>query len=323
MPRKKDLTGQTFGKLKVISQNFEISKQKKCVMWDCICECGNKKTIRSTDLLSGNTKSCGCLRLEKLRESISYDLVGKRFGYLTVLEEIPFNAELKTTKRVYWRCLCDCGNIIAVNTSGLKSGETLSCGCYNKKRIRETLLNDLKGKRFGKLTVIALDELEMQKRKQQANYDSRAYWLCKCDCGNYKTVNSDCLVQGHTVSCGCIHSQGEVLIENYLKDNNINYIPQYKIADLKGIKGGLLSFDFAIFYKEKLYCLVEYQGRQHYEPIEFFGGQEAFEIQKQNDLLKAEYCEKNDIKLITLSYKNEINFDFLKEIITNGAKEIY
>ena len=55
---------------------------------------------------------------------------------------------------------------------------------------------------------------EMQKRKQQANYDSRAYWLCKCDCGNYKTVNSDCLVQGHTVSCGCIHSQGEVLIVN-------------------------------------------------------------------------------------------------------------
>ena len=52
MPRKKDLTGQIFGKLKVISQNFEISKQKKCVMWDCICECGNKKTIRSTDLLS-------------------------------------------------------------------------------------------------------------------------------------------------------------------------------------------------------------------------------------------------------------------------------
>ena len=123
-------------------------------------------------------------------------------------------SELKTTKRVYWRCLCDCGNIIAVNTSSLKSGETLSCGCYNKKRIRETLLNDLKGKRFGKLAVIALDELEMQKRKQQANYDSRAYWLCKCDCGNYKTVNSDCLVQGHTVSCGCIHSQGEVLIVN-------------------------------------------------------------------------------------------------------------
>lgn len=176
----KDLTGQTFGRWTVIkkSEDTDAHGQTK---WVCQCSCKNKtiRAVRNTDLTLGKSKSCGCLRLEKLRESISYDLVGKRFGYLTVLKGIPFNTELKTTKRVYWRCLCDCGNIIAVNTSSLKSGEILSCGCYNKKRIRETLLNDLKGKRFGKLTVIALDELEMQKRKQQANYDSRAYWLCK------------------------------------------------------------------------------------------------------------------------------------------------
>lgn len=322
MPKKKDLTGKRFGRLTVINQNIELSKEKKVVVWDCICDCGKCKSVRSDCLLSGKTQSCGCLRNEKVRDALKSDLKGQRFGKLLVLEEVPIDVNSTKTKRVRWLCQCDCGNIIITDSNNLKSGDTKSCGCYNKNRIRETLLKDLRGKRFGKLTVITLDEIEMQHKKQQVNYDSRAYWLCRCDCGNYKTVSSDSLTQGYTTSCGCIHSQGEVFIENYLKDNDINYISQYKFENLKGIKGGLLRFDFAVFYKEKLYCLIEYQGQQHYEPVDFFGGQEAFETQKQNDLLKIKYCEENNLKLITLSYKDEMNFDFLKEII-NETKKIY
>lgn len=59
-------------------------------------------------------------------------------------------------------------------------------------------VNDLTGKRFGKLTVI--------QRAENDKY-SHARWLCKCDCGNTKVVNGFNLCKGYTKSCGCYNSE--------------------------------------------------------------------------------------------------------------------
>lgn len=59
-----------------------------------------------------------------------YDLVGQRFGRLVVLEKEK--QDIPNTKRtcVWWRCECDCGNIVIVPTTRLVTGVTKSCGCY-------------------------------------------------------------------------------------------------------------------------------------------------------------------------------------------------
>lgn len=57
--RLKDLTGQKFGKLTVIER---AENQGKNTVWFCQCECGNTVKVKSTNLITGNTKSCGCLR---------------------------------------------------------------------------------------------------------------------------------------------------------------------------------------------------------------------------------------------------------------------
>lgn len=56
------------------------------------------------------------------------------------------------------------------------------------------ILNDLTGKRFGRLTVIELDPVRKGRK---------LYWVCKCDCGNTKSIRSDALLSGITKSCGC------------------------------------------------------------------------------------------------------------------------
>lgn len=57
--RIKDLTGQKFGKLTALKM---LDKRLKgCIMWECQCECGNIHRTRSSGLLTGNVKSCGCL----------------------------------------------------------------------------------------------------------------------------------------------------------------------------------------------------------------------------------------------------------------------
>lgn len=57
MSKVRDLNGQVFGRLKVIG----FSKIKDGAWWFCQCECGAKAEVRSYSLVSGNTKSCGCL----------------------------------------------------------------------------------------------------------------------------------------------------------------------------------------------------------------------------------------------------------------------
>ena len=57
---------------------------------------------------------------------------------------------------------------------------------------------DLTGQQFGKWTVI---------KRAENDKHGGAQWLCKCDCGNEKIIRANCLVQGHSQSCGCLRSE--------------------------------------------------------------------------------------------------------------------
>lgn len=70
MNTRKDLTGQTFGRLTVIRrmENYVRANGAPCSQWLCKCECGNLVPVIIGSLTSGNTKSCGCLSREKSRQ---------------------------------------------------------------------------------------------------------------------------------------------------------------------------------------------------------------------------------------------------------------
>lgn len=62
-----DLIKKKFGRLSVIKRNGLLSNGKENLKaWECICDCGNKTIVRGRDLITGNTKSCGCLFRENL-----------------------------------------------------------------------------------------------------------------------------------------------------------------------------------------------------------------------------------------------------------------
>jgi hypothetical protein len=114
-----DLAGQKFGRLLVIEK---CCKNKwGSITWKCRCDCGKESIIRSGDLRSGNTKSCGCNRFEVI------DIKGQRFGRLLV-EEFSHTENGRT----YWKAFCDCGNNVIVRYCHLRDGSTKSCGCLLK-----------------------------------------------------------------------------------------------------------------------------------------------------------------------------------------------
>jgi hypothetical protein len=119
-----DLTGQRFGSLTIV----ECLNKGKHTKWKCICDCGNEKTMHSSALMAGRASSCGC-RWKNAFQHLINDLTGKSFGYLTAIKIDGYNkwGEIK------WLCQCKCEKIISVERSSLVTGNTKSCGCYNRE----------------------------------------------------------------------------------------------------------------------------------------------------------------------------------------------
>ena len=132
------------------------------------------------------------------------DLTGQRFGRLTVLHRV----QRTDRKGVWWLCKCDCGGEKIVETAKLRHGVTRSCGCLADESKRNRAhsathgkFDDLTGRRFGHLTVLARDT---------ATPTGHIRWKCQCDCGNICYPISNNLKSGRVVSCGCIGRQHRI-----------------------------------------------------------------------------------------------------------------
>ena len=221
------------------------------------------------------------------------DLTGKKFGRLTPKEYV---------KGGKWICECECGNIIIVDTRNLNSGHTKSCGCLQKEKASQNTY-DMSNYEDDNIKVLSRDGSDEQQI---------AIWKCLCkNCGNIFSTRGSSIRAGYTKSCGCVHSENEKNIIKILTDNNIEFATQYTFSDLKGLNGRPLRFDFAIFKDKKLSHLIEYQGKQHFIKSEGSWGKE-FETLQKHDILKKEYCIKNNIRLICINYDEDYS---LKDLL--------
>lgn len=100
----------------------------------------------------------------------------------------------------------------------------------------------------------------------------------------------------------CSASLGELKIINYLDNHNISYKFQYSL-DVEEIarKTSIVILDFYLEYKGVTF-IIEFNGIQHYEHIEFFHTEEEFEDQLRRDQKLREYCKQNNIVLIEIPY---------------------
>ena len=275
--KKIDLTNKRFGKL-VALKPTEKREINGSVIWECICDCGNKCEVASKYLTQGNrTSCCSCFN--------GKDLTNQKFGKLKVIKNLGYIPDRHST---FYECLCECGKITTVSGGDLKSGHTKSCGCLIYKQ------KDITNQKFGKLTALYFN-----------GYTNSGHikWHCICECGKEIDVVKSSLVSGHTKSCGCTNfSNGELKIEQLLKNNNIKYITQKIFNDCKNPKTNKsLRFDF--YLPDYNYC-IEYDGEQH-----FFsnGGWNTLEHLKQTqyrDNIKNQYCKEHNIGLIRIPYYN-------------------
>lgn len=180
------------------------------------------------------------------------NIVGQKFGMLTVLEELPGYKVL---------CLCDCGNKTNVRKAYITTGYTKACGC--RKHSYNFDVNDIIDKRIGKLVVL-------QYSKKVGVY---YYYLCRCDCGNIVEVQRNSLITGNTKSCGCIMTDINISVKESQKDNRyskrkgISYNTKYKHWRVQITYNHMFynlgcyqSYDEAVAARDRAEEEIEYSG---------------------------------------------------------------
>lgn len=109
-------------------------------------------------------------------------------------------------------------------------------------------------------------------------------------------------------------SRGEIKIREILEEAGLDFKMEYIFPDLKTSNGRPLRFDFVVFDDDgKIDFLIEYQGKQHYEPSNKFGGKRGFFQQQYNDNQKRRFCALHDLRLIEIPYTEEnlVSYDYI------------
>lgn len=123
-----NLTGKQFGKLTVVQ--VSETRLRNVLSWDCVCECGNLKTVAGPDLRTGDTTSCGCMKHQGTKK----DITGNRYGKLVAVSR---TSEKSSNGDYLWVCKCDCGNEHITTIGRLNIGSTQSCGCLKIEKAFE------------------------------------------------------------------------------------------------------------------------------------------------------------------------------------------
>ena len=176
------------------------------------------------------------------------EIIGKQFGFWTVISEAPSKVSPCGTKRKAYLCKCACGKEKIVAKTELKNNKTLSCGCkgvYLKK-----------GETYQDWTVLQKDNY--------TNNHGNQFYICECSCGVKRSVRMSDLLNGSSKNCGHSRttlSQGAQAIKNFLLEKNIAFYQEYSFNDLPKRR-----YDFAIFERtnpEIIIRLIEFDGEQH------------------------------------------------------------
>lgn len=266
-------SGAVFGRWTLL----ERDKSKNKSYWICQCSCGTKRSVRTTELKSGRSKSCGCLSKEK-KIIFSKGQVVNNFTLIEKTEESNWGGTI-------WNCRCNlCNNTLLLSTQQIKNRH--NCGCSENRTLKIS-----PGQKFGLLTVL--------NRAEQQDKFNRALWECRCDCGSIKNVSASNLVNNKTISCGCIHSKGEEKIAKILRENNILF-EREKIFENGKYENSNRNFRFD-FYLPDYNLVIEFDGKQHFEPTSGNWDIDVDEIQRKDEY-KDNWCKQYGIKIKRISY---------------------
>ncbi|BBE37279.1 hypothetical protein PHIM1EF22_0060 [Enterococcus phage phiM1EF22] len=247
-------------------------------------KCNHIYKVQPKAFLSGNRcPNCNTARkLTTAEFTVKMSNLPKGGEYTLVSEYEGHHKKITVTHKI-------CGNTYSVLASDfIKGRRCVSCLRASNTKTQEQWekqVSTLSGDEYTFLEPYVMDNVKISYRHNT--------------CGTEHKVTPNNFING-TRCPRCKDSKGEAHIRKFLTDNNIEFIQQKKFNDLQVVKQ--LSYDF---YLPELNILIEFQGEQHYKPIDFFGGSDKFKCQQEHDKLKRDYAKHNGIGFIEVKYTKD------------------
>lgn len=253
------------------------------------CDKGHKYVV----LLDNYKNGCKCPECK--REKVSKQF--SKYNYYEIKELLFKNdLELITKEEDNWKRLIECKCTLCGRTKKMTITNFLKgrkCGCVmNNLRHTQVQFEEAFYKNHNHEEYVVIGKYKNNMTKIDILHNK---------CGKVFSNTPDNLIRRGD---GCPYCndlpKGEESIKMFLEKNNIKYQQQKTFEGLLGLSDKRnLSYDF---YIEDKNILIEYQGKQHYEPVEYFGGEEKFLIQLEHDKRKKDFAMSNNIDLLEISY---------------------
>lgn len=267
-------------------------------------KCGHKYYVTPRDFLSG--RRCPKERNERIRKGVTKsheyflqrlgDSLGSEYELLSKYKNARTKMKLRHKK---------CGLVFEMTPPHILEGKRCP-ECWKEEnglRFRKTHEQFLE-----EITPMWNSEYELLSKYEKQTVKVK---VLHKKCGRVFSAVPDSLLRGSGCPY-CKESHGEKKISSWLLSNDVQLIPQYTFEDCVFVEK--LRFDFAIIIDDSVSYLIEYHGIQHFEPVEFFGGEEAFYIQQMRDEIKRNFAKERGIPLIEISYKDDIESVLSKSI---------
>lgn len=296
-------TTETFTrKIKELNSNIEIIGEYKNattkIEWQCV-QCRSINLSRPNTLLSGH----GCINCRNLQTSVRSKKTNEEFiKEVSILtNDYSILSEYETTdKKVKFRHNCCKFEFYMTPHNFLSNGNRCpKCNGGVRKKTTEYFKSEVKDSTNGEYLFID--------KYTGNNYKSNFKHTV---CLKEFVTTPDSFLRGTRCPYCYSTSSGEKGIEDYLTKINLKFVKEKTFDDLKFKRK--LRFDF---YIPSLNLCIEYDGRQHFIPIDIWGGEESLKENQMRDHMKNEYCQRNDINLLRINYKEKDIDRILKERI--------
>lgn len=175
------------------------------------------------------------------RKAKELALIGTKVGRLTVVSQADSRERKRKDGRnglrKYWKCECECGNLVEVRQDAITGKRTNSCGCLTREVAKEQIKKaqavgykrepeDLTGMVFGRLTVV-----EPAPRSVTPKGRELVRWKCSCSCGGEIDTLHESLKNGKVLTCGCVPPE---YADSSLQNRNEVFI--HRAKDVHGDK---------------------------------------------------------------------------------------
>lgn len=266
--------------------------------------CGSTMFPRPNDLFSYEY-FCNSCRKSELSGRLTKEEFDKKLRQASNNNLYLVSDYLGHDKKVEVHCVTHNLSYVVSALSVLRKDRTTCPGCKRDKARRaqakdlSTVNEQLLKKHKGRIVLVG----------EYVNTHTKADFECQV-CKNVfsSEPNSVLRISGCPF---CSQYTGEVLISDFLTREGINFESQVTFDGLVDKRS--LSYDF---YLPDFNLLIEYNGEQHYRPIEFFGGEDYFKVQVYHDELKSAYAKDNGYRLLSIRYTN--NNESIIETVRNS-----